>query len=400
MQPITNGYKQGWAMSVRKKIVTTTSPEGEPVDTLWWIADYTDGSGLRHQRRFKTKKEAATHHDQTKTAIRAGTHVSLPNDLTVAGVADKWLKRVEANARERGTLKSYREHVNLHILPRIGKNKLAKLTKGHIEHFRDGLLSGVGDRPKLSRPTAAKVIRSLKAMLKVVGCSHLGDGVNIEISRRDKPKLEAGRDIPTPQEVARLVQAAKGKLRVLIMTAASTGLRSSELRGLRWHDVDLKTGELHVRQRADRWNRIGPPKSDSSKRTVPLGNELLHALKEWRIACPKEGELDLVFPTSTGAVQHHKNMLDACEAVMKVAGVVTKAGKPKYGLHAFRHFFASWCINPKERGGRELQAKVVQTLLGHSSIVMTLDIYGHLFPQGSDRAELDASEKALFGGVR
>ena len=385
-------------MSVRKKIVRTMSPEGEQVETLWWIADYTDSSGLRHQRRFKHKREALALHDQMKVAIRAGTHVSLPSDLTVAGVADKWLKRVEANARERGTLKSYREHVNLHILPRIGKHKLAKLTKGHIEHFRDGLISGVGDRPKLSRPTAAKVLRSLKAMLKVVGCSHLGDGVNIEISRRDKPKLEVGRDIPTPQEVARLVKATTNlKLRVLLMTAASTGLRSSELRGLPWRYVDLKAGELHVRQRADRWNKIGPPKSDSSKRTVPLGNELLHALKEWRIACPKEGELDLVFPTSTGAIQHHKNMLEACEAVMKAAGVVTKAGKPKYALHAFRHFFASWCINPKERGGRELQAKVVQTLLGHSSIVMTLDIYGHLFPSGSDRAELDAAEKALFG---
>ena len=107
-------------------------------------------------------------------------------------------------------------------------------------------------------------------MLKVVGCSHLGDGVNIEISRRDKPKLEVGRDIPTPQEVARLVKATTNlKLRVLLMTAASTGLRSSELRGLPWRYVDLKAGELQVRQRADRRNKNGPPKSDRSKRTVP-----------------------------------------------------------------------------------------------------------------------------------
>ena len=104
-----------------------------------------------------------------------------------------------------------------------------------------------------------------------------------------------------------------------------------------------------------------------------------------------------MFPTKAGAVQHHQNMLQILEPVMKAAGVVTKDGRPKYALHAFRHFFASWCINPKDRGGRELPVKVVQTLLGHSSIQMTLDIYGHLFPQGSDRAELDASEKALFG---
>jgi integrase len=379
-------------MSVRKKIVMT---KGEPV--TWWLADYTDGSGQRHQRRFKHKREALALHYQIKVAIRAGTHVNLPSDLSVSDAADKWLSRVEANARERGTLKTYREHAKLHILPRIGNLKLAKLTKGHIEHFRDGLVRGVGAHHKaLSRPMAAKVLRSLKSMLKVVGCSHLGDGVQIEISKRGKPKLEVGKDIPTPQEIARLVKAAKGKVKVLLMTAASTGLRSSELRGLRWSDVDLKAGELHVRQRADAWNTIGAPKSDGSRRTVPLGNELLLALKEWKLACPKS-ELDLVFPTKTGAVQHHQNMLESIEPPLKAAGVVTKAGKPKYGLHSFRHFFASWCINPKDRGGRELPAKVVQSLLGHSSIVMTLDRYGHLFPSGSDRAELNASERALFG---
>ena len=57
---------------------------------------------------------------------------------------------------------------------------------------------------------------------------------------------------------------------------------------------------------------------------------------------------------------------------MIAAGVVDKSGRPKYRLHAFRHFFASWCINPKERGGRELPPKAAQTLLGHSSITMTL----------------------------
>ena len=120
------------------------------------------------------------------------------------------------------------------------------------------------------------------------------------------------------------------------------------------------------------------------------------ALKKWKLACPK-GEADLVFPTSTGAIEHHKNMLRSLAPVMKAAGVVRKDGTPKYALHSLRHFFASWCINPKDRGGRELPAKVVQTLLGHSSITMTLDVYGHLFRDKTDKAELAASEKALFG---
>ena len=78
------------------------------------------------------------------------------------------------------------------------------------------------------------------------------------------------------------------------------------------------------------------------------------------------------------------------------AGVMTK-GKAKYtGLHSFRHFYASWCINRRADGGLELPAKVVQERLGHSSIVMTMDTYGHLFPRGDDGSELAEAERVLL----
>jgi integrase len=105
----------------------------------------------------------------------------------------------------------------------------------------------------------------------------------------------------------------------------------------------------------------------------------------------------LVFPGAGGQVLHHSNMRRTLERVMLEAHVVDQDGKAKYGLHSFRHFFASWCINPKDRGGRELPPKEAQRLLGHSSIVMTLDIYGHLFPRGGDRAELAKASSMLFG---
>jgi integrase len=370
-------------MSVREKIVLV---RGERVK--FWIADYSDGTGHRHQRRFKTKKEAAAHHDQLKTAIRAGQHVALPHDLTVAGAADKWLNKVAADGRERATLKTYREHA-AHILRRIGTQKLAKMTKGHVEAFRDGLLQG--DKA-LSRDMAGKVLRSLKGILKACGVSHLGNNVTVKNGKR--ARIEAGRDIPTPEEVARLVKTAKpGKIRTLVMTAASTGLRASELRGLRWSDVDFTRGEIHVRQRADRFNEIGLPKSESSTRTVPIGPEVVHALKEWKLA---HGKHALVFSTGTGTIEDHSNMLRTFETAQRRAGMVDKDGKAKYGLHALRHFFASWCINSKASGGRELPVKEVQTLLGHSSITMTMDVYGHLFPRRDDRIELAASERQLF----
>ena len=83
------------------------------------------------------------------------------------------------------------------------------------------------------------------------------------------------------------------------------------------------------------------------------------------------------------------------------AQVVTKAGKPKYtGLHSLRHFYASWCINRAEDGGQGLPPKVVQERMGHSSITMTYDRYGHLFPRGDDTAQIDAAELRLIGSGR
>jgi integrase len=378
-------------MSVRKREWTTRSGEQREA----WIVDYTDGAGKRHIDTFERKKDADAREAKVKVDINAGMHVAPDSNLTIAGVAEKWIKGVEAEGRERTTVRQYRQHITHHIVPRIGAIKLAKLTRGQVEHFRDGLLSG--DKA-LSRAMARKVFVSFKSMLRVVHCSHLADNIKVGGAARDKRKLEVGRDIPTMAEVKRLIGAASDnpKLCMFLKLAALTGLRSSELRGLRWSDVDFKTSELHVRQRADRYGVIGAPKTDGSRRTIPIGPDLVLALKQWRLACTK-GELDLVFPTSSGSPTDYKTLAHGIEPIMKAAGVVTRAGEPKYALHAFRHFFASWCINPKDRGGRELPAKVVQQWLGHASITMTLDIYGHLFPSGTDRTEIAASEKALLG---
>jgi integrase len=374
-------------MSVRKREWTTTKGETRQA----WILDYVDQDGDRHIRTFERKKDADAYHDTVRTDVRKGVHTAPSKSITVAEAAESWIKRVEAEGRERGTLAQYRQHVNLHIAPRLGRIKLANLLSARVESFRDDLLAN------LSRPMARKVLTSLKSLLKVAKHAHVAADVSVGRSQRSERKLEVGRDIPTPAEIKRLIGAAKDNPRMhgLLLTAALCGLRASELRGLRWSDVNLKTSELHVRQRADRYNVIGAPKSASSTRAIPLPPEVMAALKVWKLACPK-GELDLVFPTSTGAIMYHRSMLDSLTPVMVTAGVADQHGNPKYGLHAFRHFFASWCINRRADGGRELPAKVVQGLLGHSSIVMTLDRYGHLFPRGDDRAELAAASGALL----
>ena len=374
-------------MSVRKRKWKTRRGEWKEA----WVVDYIDQEGDRHLETFDKKKDADARHDKVRIDVRQGVHTAPSKSETVAEAAERWLNRVEAEGRERGTLAQYRQHVKLHIAPRVGRYKLAHLTPGKVEAFRDDLVAN------LSRPMARKVLTSFKSLLKAAKHAHVAADASVGWSKRSERKLEVGRDIPTPAEINRLVAAAKddARMRALLLTAALCGLRASELRGLRWADIDLKTTELHVRQRADRYNTIGVPKSASGTRTVPLAPEGVTALKVWKLACPK-GEQDLVFPTGTGAIMYHRSLLDSLTPVMVAAGVADKHGNPRYGLHAFRHFFASWCINRRADGGRELPAKVVQGLLGHSTIVMTLDRYGHLVPRGDDRAELAAASGALL----
>ena len=185
------------------------------------------------------------------------------------------------------------------------------------------------------------------------------------------------------------------------MTAIFTGMRASELRGLTWDAVDFKRNVLHVRQRANLWGEIGAPKSAAGAREIPMSPMVVNALREWRLACPRqkpaegdgEGRLWLVFPNGNGKVENHANIANrGFYALQIAAGMVAEDGKPKYGLHALRHFFASWAI---EQG---FSPKRVQALLGHSSIQMTFDVYGHLFPSPEDdHAKFAAGELAVVG---
>jgi integrase len=193
-----------------------------------------------------------------------------------------------------------------------------------------------------------------------------------------------------------MIEAAQGCWRPFLIVAAFTGLRASELRGLRWSDIDVRARHLTVRQRADAWGTMGHPKTHKSERTIPLGPFVVNTLKEWRLACAKS-KCNLVFPGDDGEVESHDNILRRGYWPTQIAAGVTTVSKAKYtGLHALRHFFASWCINRRKDGGLELPIKLVQERLGHSTIVMTSDVYGHLFPSRDDEAELAAAERVLL----
>jgi integrase len=336
--------------------------------------------------------------------VRAGVHVAPSKSVTVKEAGESWIKAAEANGLERATIKTYREAVSHHIAPLIGGLKLSEVSAQVVRRFEDGLREE-GRSPAMVR----KLISNLGSLLADAQEQGLAAhnavrelrrnrkrGKERNAEKRQKGKLEVGVDIPTPNEIKAIIAHAKGRWRPLLVTAALTGLRASELRGLRWIDVDLKAGEIHVRQRADRFNEIGEPKSEAGTRVVPMPKVVANTLREWKLQCPK-GKLDLVFPTGAGNIENLTNIIYRGFMPAQVAaGVVTEDGKAKYtGLHCLRHFYASWCINRAEEGGLGLPAKNVQTRLGHSTIAMTLDCYGHLFKSETSKGLDEAAERLM-----
>ena len=380
-------------MAVRKRIWRTQSGQRREA----WIVDYVDQAGDRHIGTFARKKDADAAHAKVNVDVGAGIHIAPSKSITVAEAAKEWIESVKLEGREATTIAQYRQHSE-HINCRIGSTKLSALTTPGLNKFRDELLT------TMSRAMARKVMSSLKSLLKEAQRrGNVAQNVALAVKRIDADKrsedqLKIGVHIPAPGEIKAILAAAEPHTKPLLMVAAFTGLRSSELRGLRWSDVDLKNGELHVRQRADRYGVIGKLKSKAGYRTLPLGPLVIKELRQWKLAGPN-GKPGLVFPTPNGdGVALHNNVVRTFTATVRAAKLTDADGEPKYsGLHTLRHFCASWLINPPERGGQGLAPKVVQQRLGHSSILMTMDTYGHLFPPEKDAHEkLADAERALL----
>jgi integrase len=403
-------------MSIRKRI--WKSPDG--LEQTAWVVNYTDQAGKRRLKTFEKKKSADDFDATTRNELRTGIHTPDSSSITVGVAGDRWIAACENAGLEKTTVDAYRSHLNLHIKPFLGARKLSQLTVPMVTDFERRLRDGT-DTEKPRSPAMVKRVRAdLGALLanaqeeglvarnvvREVRASRRR-GKERQAERRAKPKLRVGVDIPTPNEIRAIVGVLQGATRPILLTAIFTGLRASELRGLRWPNVDLVKCEIHVRERADEYNELGRPKSGSGERTIPLPPIVANTLREWKLKCPKS-KLGLVSPSPRGAgIVGLQYIVRRGLWPAQIAAEITKVGKDsngkmtdvaKYsGLHSLRHFFASWCINAKADGGLELPAKVVQERLGHSTIAMTLDTYGHLFPRHDDSEELAAAERALLG---
>jgi integrase len=254
---------------------------------------------------------------------------------------------------------------------------LSELTTPRVTEFADTMLK------TRSRALTRKILVSLRSLIdEAIRRGYAGHNPAKPVKlRASHDEIGEGDDVemPTKDELRALLTTVSGKWRPLIITAAFSGMRASELRALDWAHVDLKGGLIRVRRRVDAWGTFGPPKSKAGKRDIPLPSIVVNTLREWRLACPKgdNNKLDLVFPSVTGGVLAHAVILKDVFYPLQVGAGVTKevegAKVAKYGLHALRHAAVSAWIEKK------FSPKRIQILAGHSSIRVTFDIYGHLF---------------------
>jgi integrase len=374
------------AGTIRKRLWTNRNGDVREV----WQADYFDQHHCRHKKQFPTKKAADRWLTGAKKEVFDGTHTPDSATATVADAAELWLQRCRANSLERGTLRAYDQLVRLGVLPLIGKERLARLTRGRAEQFRDQLLG------QFAYPRARRIMVALRAILgHAQACTLVAQNVAAEVRitprRRLEKKLVAGRTIPTRAEVGQLIATATGWNKTMVTLAAFTGMREAELRGLFWTEVDLKAERITVRQRADQWGSLDVPKTHAGQRTIELAPAAVSLLRYWKLEC---GDAVRVFPSRAkkGAVIGQSGVTEAFRNLQKKAGIVDAAGRPRYTFHALRHFFASVMI---ELG---YGSKWLQVAMGHEDIKLTLGTYGHLFPETTDaKARMQAFEASVFG---
>jgi integrase len=352
-----------------------------------WVLDYRDPGKKRHcifMPEGTTQNQAIVKLAEILKSLGQKVPEQEKEPPLFSEIADLWLASKKANIRHT-THDQYKGHLENHLKPFFGTVKINEIDFESIERFKkDVIEKKKEDAPKkrethpMASATLRKILTTMGAVLTYAGKMHC-IAYN-PIKDIEKPKGNGLREeqkemvILQPEQVRMLLDNADTpKDRILFMTAILTGARQGELLGLQWGDLDWTNSQIYVR-RTYNHGKFMEPKSKTSKRKIDLAPELVHELKKWKLACPK-GELDLVFPSEVGTPWDAPHML-----TRHFFPALRRAKLPKINFHSLRHSYASLLIDQGEN------LKYISTQLGHNSIDVTCDIYGHLLKNVNQEA--------------
>ena len=324
---------------------------------------------------------------KVRSLVANHTYLADSDSTTVADAAKAWLDHCELRCKtgrrmEKSTLRGYSDYVRLHITAPeigIGDKLIAQLTRRHVNEFRDRMLLNGRSEHLTRRALSALKLALDHAIDNGQLFTNAAQGVRVIKSSR----IEHKAPVPSKEAIRALIEVADEDFKPHLIVSALGGLRASELRGLRWTDVDFDKGFIHIRQRADAYNQMGDPKSRAGFRDIPAGPMVLNALRRWKLRCPKNA-LDLVFPAPQGGILQHTKTQARFRKLLEKVEVTMR-------WHDLRHFAVSLWI---EQG---FSIKEVMTFAGHSSIQMTMERYGHLFPSPDHQKAMAMVEAKLLG---
>ena len=304
-----------------------------------------------------TKKAAQKVLNEKLGEIEAGTFKEIPK-VKFADFARQWLKNNEIHLKP-STSALYGIIIEKHLIAYWPERKLDEIRMPMIQDY-------ISERTKKVGPkTIRNEVAAIKSIFKyAIEAEYLKTNPSAFVK---KPKVEKEEiDLLEPHEIQKLLAHTTEAYRVAFMTAAYCGFRAGELWGLQWGDVDWNSGKIHVRRSL--WKgQFHTPKSKTSIRQVDMPPFLVSELKKWRIRCPISKD-ELVFPNTDGEPSNHYTVF---KNHFKPA--LRRAGLRHVTFHSLRHSNASMRI----QYGQNI--KYLSTQLGHASIDITLDRYGHLF---------------------
>jgi len=320
----------------------------------------------------RIQAEALEKLDTEKAKLRAGLPVTT-EPQSLAAFLERWLAETLATRAKPRSLDSFSTIARLHITPVIGRVRLDKLTPQHVA----GLLNA---RRSLAPQTRVNILTVLK--------SALAEALRWNLVARNVATLVDAPRIPRPQVRAldtdgarKLLQAAQGhRFEAIIALAVMLGMRRGEILGLRWADVSFEERTLHVHQAVQRIGRTVQAtevKTDRSRRTLALPDNVIRTLRLRRAQQAQERLLaggqwqdqDLVFTGPNGAPLEPVTLNRSYKALLKTAGLPVATR-----FHDLRHSAASLLL------AQGVHARVIMELLGHSSISVTMNTYGHIMP--------------------